>query len=112
LKNARLPCGRKPIVPICARKDYLTKAGEADLVRLVGGFGADGKEHIPLQAADTAMWHIRRARSGKVDQDDWRRLRVMFDERTHTFNEVPVEGVEQIAHRWQERLRRAAQGED
>jgi hypothetical protein len=92
-------------------EDKLTEMGEVDLVRLIGGFSTCGKERVPLQAADVAMWHIRRARTQTADREDWRRLRIMFDERTHTFNQVAPEAVDSIAERAAKRFAKRAAAE-
>jgi hypothetical protein len=87
-------------------KEFMDKQGRADLVKLIGEVTFGEKERVPLQAADMAMWHIRRARSGESDSQDQRRLKLMFDGRPHTFNEVPTDGVEAIARRAHERFNR------
>lgn len=87
-------------------KEFMEKEGRVDLVNLIGEVTPGEKERVPLQAADMAMWHIRRSRSRESDSQDERRLNVMFEGRSHTFNEVPQDGVEAIARRAVERINR------
>jgi hypothetical protein len=64
----------------------LERKGESSLMPLIGEFMPGGKERAPLQAADLAMWHLRRYEAGECDEIDLRRLGQMFDGREMTVN--------------------------
>jgi hypothetical protein len=64
-------------------EDWLTDNGRLDLVALIGELNPRGdKTRVPLQAADLAMWHVRRHEAGESEAIDVRRLAQMFDGRT------------------------------
>lgn len=75
-------------------EDALTVKGRADLVPLIGELNPNGdKKRVPLQAADIAMWHLRRRAVGDADRDDMRRLARMFDGREMMLNGMTLEEI-------------------
>ena len=45
--------------------DWLTAQQQSSLLELLGKLTAGDKTDVPLQAADLAMWHIRRREAGE-----------------------------------------------
>jgi hypothetical protein len=67
--------------------------GRPELIRLIGDLIPGGKERVPLQAADVAVWHLRRNACKEADDDDIRRLSWMFDGRPMMTNGMTLEEI-------------------
>ena len=76
--------------------DHLSVIGGGNLVPLLGEFIPGGKERVPLQVVDLALWHLRRGKEKKMDRADRRRLFKMFSTRDFIAVDVPNEVLEQI----------------
>ncbi|MGE0444041.1 MAG: hypothetical protein AB7P99_02335 [Vicinamibacterales bacterium] len=79
--------------------DALREKGKPHLVRLIGSLNSGEKNRVPLQAADMAMWHLRRLATGTCDQRDLVRLGWMFDGRRITENGMTAEEISAFAER-------------
>lgn len=82
-----------------AVEEWLTDTGQTDLLKLVGGLSLGDKTRVPLQAADLAMWHIRRKEAGELEDVDLRRMRRMFDGRKMTFSGMTNDEITGVATR-------------
>jgi hypothetical protein len=83
--------------------DSLNYIGQPELVPLIGGFSAAGKEHAPLQAADYLCWHIQRANLQKLDDRDYRRWNTIWTLRERFDFDVPTDILTAIAEAFTER---------
>jgi hypothetical protein len=80
-------------------RDALADIRHGHLVRLIGNVIAGGKERVPLQAADVAMWHMRRHAAGEAEAQDVRRLGLMMNHRWMTLNGVTPEEITTVGDR-------------
>jgi len=80
-------------------RNWLKANSRLDLLSLVGEVIPGDKEHVPLQAADLAMWHVRRHEAGELDQADRRRLAQMFDGRALTLTGMSNEQITEVSGR-------------
>ena len=78
---------------------WATTEKRYSLLELIGEVRAGDKSRVPLQAADLAMWHIRRHEAREAKSVDVRRLAKMFNERQMTLNEVSNAELSSIAER-------------
>jgi hypothetical protein len=51
--------------------------GEPEYAALMGKLVAGGKDHVPLQAADLACWHVQRQDQQMLDPIDYKRMRTI-----------------------------------
>jgi hypothetical protein len=91
---------------------WLLENGRSDLVQLIGELSPGDKTRVPLQAADLAMWHIRRHDAGESEPNDFRRLRQMFNERKMTLTGLTHADIDTILARYLARLAKAQAGGD
>ena len=77
----------------------LKRKGQKHLTHLIGDVIPGGKERVPLQAADVAVWHLRRHEIGNVDPVDEHRLYRMFNMRPMTVNGMTKETIEAMGLR-------------
>jgi len=82
--------------------EALASKGRGELVHLIGELIPGGKDRVPLQAADVALWHLRKHECGTCDDRDLRRLGKMFDGRPMVVNGVTTEEMEGLAKRAKE----------
>ena len=80
-------------------RNWLKANSRLDLLSLVGEVIPGDKEHVPLQAADLAMWHVRRHEAGELDQADRGRLAQMFDGRALTLTGMSNEQITEVSGR-------------
>lgn len=74
--------------------DSLRKKGRGDLVHLIGELHpSGGKDRVPLQAADVAVWHWRRYACRQCDDADFKRLGWMFNGRHMMVNGMTTEQI-------------------
>ena len=93
-----------------AVEEWLTASGRTDLVDVIGELIPGEKTRVPLQAADIAMWHIRRSEANECDRVDYRRLAQMFDGRRLTLSSMTNEEITGVAQRAQARAAQAIGG--
>ncbi len=78
-------------------EEGLRRKGRSDLVHLLGEVLPGGKDRIPLQAADVAVWHLRRHSTRTADRYDERRLWRMFSRREQMTNGLTIEELTSFA---------------
>jgi hypothetical protein len=81
---------------------WLRENGTPRLVDLIGELIPGDKTRVPLQAADLAMWHVRRHEAGESERIDVRRIRQMFNGRTLTLSGLTNDEISTIAARYTE----------
>jgi hypothetical protein len=85
------------------------KKNNPALLDLIGEVLPGDKTRVPLQAADLAMWHVRRQEAGESEQIDKLRLYGMFKDRSMVLNEINNDDLEAIGRkaadlRWRSQL--------
>ena len=73
--------------------------GRSELIRLIGDLIPGGKERVPLQAADVAVWHFRREACQEANAEDLKRLGWMFDRRPIMTNGLTLEEISLVGQR-------------
>lgn len=73
--------------------------GRPELVRLIGELIPGGKDRVPNQAADVAVWHLRRDACKNSDVQDAKRLGWMFDRRPMMLNGMTLEEISTMGGR-------------
>jgi hypothetical protein len=79
--------------------ESLRQKGRGELVHLLGRLIPGHKKRVPLQAADVAVWHLRRHECRESDDADRRRLARMFDGRRMMVNGLTTEQVSGVGER-------------
>jgi hypothetical protein len=92
-------------------EDWLKRNEQHELVELIGEINPRGdKTRVPLQAADLAMWHIRRHEANESEPIDVRRLGQMFDGRTMILSGMTNDEITLVASRIAARMAQEANG--
>jgi len=78
---------------------WLREQGRLDLVELIGELTLGDKTRVPLQAADLAMWHVRRYEANESEAVDIRRLDRMLQGRMMTLSGMTNDEISGVASR-------------
>jgi hypothetical protein len=78
---------------------WLKETDQPRLLGLLGELIPGDKTRVPLQAADLAMWHIRRNEAKECEAKDVRRLRQMFEGRPMVLSGLTNDEISWIAAR-------------
>lgn len=82
--------------------DAFRHTGRTELIPLIGDVIPGGKERVPLQAADVAVWHLRRDACKDADTEDEKRLAWMFNGRPMMVNGMTLEEISLMGNRSKE----------